>query len=74
MEIVAELVNTQNITKKKFDDRYINKDIRNNKTKAKGQNERNLTSEQLIEKGLRQPPKETKKRRLGGPNDYEYRM
>lgn len=58
---------------KKFDKRFQNEDFFLSKTKSKGQNERNLTSDQLLELGIRKPEKEYKKRRIGGPNEYKDR-
>ena len=57
--------------KRKFDARYYNPDKTRPKLRQFGINERNLTSEQLVQLGLRSPDLERKVRKIGGPSPYE---
>ena len=60
-----------NYSKRKFDARYYNPDPAKPKLRQFGMNERNLTSEQLVQLGPRSPQKQRRVRKIGGPSPYE---
>lgn len=57
--------------KRTFDARYHNPDKSRPKLRKFGMNERNLTSEQLVQFGFRKAEVERKVRKIGGPNPYQ---
>lgn len=57
--------------KRRFDARYYNPDKNKPKLRQFGMNERNLTSDQLVQLGLRKPQTERRMRKIGGPSPYE---